>query len=149
MKGNSLNLRCPILNYLPTVDMVSHCILWCLPQTWSANLEVFVLPNWTFFMCSDTLTPKVVPFLRSIVFYTHTEVGILHSLWCFGMFLPLASNVETLGVVVFSKLPMVLREREVVHTLHLLRTLLISVSYTHLDVYKRQRLIRAVRTKKC
>ena len=61
MAAGSLNLRRPILDSLPTMDTASHCILCCLPQPCSANLEVFVLTNWTFFMCSDTRTSRGLP----------------------------------------------------------------------------------------
>ena len=43
---------------LSNLELFTYCghgipLYSMLSQTWSANLEVFVLPNWTFFICSD------------------------------------------------------------------------------------------------
>ena len=111
MKGTSLNLRWLILNYLPTVDMVSHCILCCLSQTWSANLELFVLPKWTFFICSDRRMPWGLPISLKYCFpHSHRSQYITL----------LVSDVETLGVVILGKLPIVLQEQKTVDTQHIL-----------------------------
>ena len=104
------------LRHLPTMDIytwASHCILCCLSQYVPpiSRCSVFVLHNWTFLMCSDAC--PVSP--RYCAPHSHGSRYITF----------FVSKLKPLGMVLLSKLPMVLRELRAVHTPYLLIILLI------------------------
>ena len=81
------------------------------------QFELFVLPIWMFFMCSDMQT------LSGLTVSLKHCAPHSHKIWYITFFV---SNVKTHGVALLSKLPMVFQEWKSVHTLHLLTTLLMS-----------------------